>query len=350
MRNIKIIITLYFLILISLIFGVYNSFGFSIEYDKHFSTYSLALVTNAKSLTKLGFLINDNLFYDYGPRLKIVMNLPSIYIPFLIGHELSHGMTAKKENLDVEYLWLKRKCLYVTSKSPYINSYIACAGLTFENELKDSLYKDQIMNGCNYKSAMSIVLIESSSYVTAKIHDKESNDLNQFCSHMKSINHNTKLTRPYVNNVLIKTSLYDPSFIFNTMFLVHSFWMNQEWTYKFPYIHPNFDFNLYPESITREVGFAKNIRQNHFLKVSYEWGQDVWNKKVKGFSIEVTNIPLYRNIISVDYKYHMVERTLCYSLSTFHISNSYIRWKHNEIKICEIDDDDEFYFGFNFNF
>ena len=137
--------------------------------------------------------------------------------------------------------------------------------------------------------------------------------------------------------------------IFNTMFLAHTFWTNREWHYKFP-IHSNFDFNLYPTSVTKEIGLSKNIGNKHFLKTTFEWGHDVWNKSIKGFSIEFTNIPLYDDIISVDLKHHQVEKTIRYSLSTFHIGNSYIRWKYNHIKACEIDDKNEFYFGYNFEF
>ena len=345
MLKFRLIIIIFILILFSVMFGVYNSFGLSLEYDKNFSTYSL--VTNSQALTDIGQFVNDKLFYSV--RFKIFTSAPISYIPIVIGHELNHGSICRKAGLDHHYKWSERICSHHNTGNPTIDSYVNIGGYLFENELNDRVRKDQIMNGATYKSAMSVFFNKASFYVST-LDNRESNDFNGFTKKMKMINPKTKLDRNYVNDLVVNTVFYDPSFIFNTMFLAHSFWMNQEWHYKFPYIHSNFDFNLYPEAITKEVGFAKNIGQNHFLKVNYEWGQNVWNKKVKGFSVEFTNIPLYRDIISLDYKYHLVEKTLCYSLSTFHIGNSYVRWKHNKIKMCEIDDDDEFYFGFNFNF
>lgn len=347
-RQIRIFVTIITLILLSMIFGIYSSFGFgfSLEYDKYMSNYSL--ITNSQTITNIGLSVNDMAFDSL--RFKMFTAIPIVYIPKVIIHEKSHATAAEKAGLFIDYKWSERKCIYLESSNPETNLYINIQGLKIENEFKDRIFKDEIMNGGDYKSALSLLSLEGGFYGTAQRHDNESNDLNRYTNNLKKINPNTMITRSYVDNLIKQTVVYDPSMIFNTLFIAHTFWTNVKWSYKFPHIHPNFDFNLYPNAITKEIGLSKNIGEKHFLNVTYEWGRNVWNDKIEGLGFEFTNIPIYHDFISFDIKCHLVEKTMSYQLTTLHVGNSYIRWKHNDIKVCELEDENEFYFGYIFNF
>jgi len=99
-------------------------------------------------------------------------------------------------------------------------------------------------------------------------------------------------------------------------------------------------------SVTREIAVAGLI-DDHFVKLAYEFGHNIWNENIKGFSFEYVGIPIYDKM-SVDVKVHHVDKCVSNTLLTLNFEHLYLRWKHHLKQYNDLESTDRLSVGFKF--
>ena len=218
--------------------------------------------------------------------------------------------------------------------TPLINSQIYIGGLNFSKKYEDEFIKDGMIRYFDYKNS-NILFYSKLVYLTT-LYASDNSDFDYYINNLKKINPDTKIEGYLKKSVNL--SLLSPPFLISNYILGKTFYTGSV-PYTFSYL-PTVNFNLYPMAITREIGISVNVNslindynkidriynKCQYMRLTYEFGQDVWNKKVSGFSFEYTNITIYKS--SVDLVIHHVDKCTSNTLLTLNFKHLYLRWKH----------------------
>lgn len=334
----KIIIMI--LIIISFSFVDCRGFEVKLEYDKHMSID--ACVINAKTVYDTLSLIESDCV-----RFNMLIDFVSAWTVLSIGHEYSHGYSCRLKGIDYD-IDLYPPMIHTNIKDPYMNVCKSIGGITFENNLKKEIVKNQINNNnMSYKDSVIISTIKSGFIGTAHNKSVPTNDLITISNSWKKLNPKTRLSRNSIESCIYETTLLDPMSLINYAILGSTIWNGEKDIFKLKMkIIPTYDFNLYPTAITREIGLSKIFNKHQYMKLTYEFGQDIWNEKIDGFSFEYNDIPICGK--SIDIKIHNVDKCVSNTLLTLNFENIYFRWKHHIKQYNDLESTDRFSVGLKF--
>ena len=323
-------------------------YSYEIRFDKHMSASSLAVNT------KLG----SNLFGNAIEKSDIPLTL-RVCVGYMFnskleifGHEFSHGEIYRRLNLThvYDFSFKDSSITTVMFKQPIkIHSHVKINGLRFEKLFRDEIRKDQIMKNINYKNSNMLMVnfLKNISRVCKTDYRVNSDDdYYTYSKVLETMNYSTDLTLEDIKNTL-NVTLFDPLTVFSLMNTGVAFFgkdVNIE-VDSLPAI-PIIDYNLYPDAVTLEVSLAKKWKNTHYIKVSLEKGKNVYNKKIIGGSLEITNIKIWK--FKVNQKIHYVDTCMGSIGNTLVYENYYVGYDYNFKKISDIISKFEVFGGFYF--
>lgn len=330
-----------------------NGAEFKLEYDQHFSTSSG--VVNTKTVYDTLSVIQDETVDRV--RFKLIGSGILAFPINVAGHELyGHGYPLRVYDIPRKYNIWPPQVSHLKSKDLIINSQVILGGIKFDREYEDSFVKDGIVENFNYRNSINIFFSELS-YVTTMWFSEET-DIDNYITNINKMNSNTDIDDYLENSIYL--SLINPSFLLSSYILGKTLWTDQDRKYVLDYL-PTISFNMYSTAVTRELGLSINvtsliygydfidrmINKCQYMRLTYEFGQDVYNEKVNGFSFEYTTIPICNNI-STDIKIHHVENCVSDTLVTLNFEHLYFRWKHRLENFDELEPTDKFSVGYRF--
>jgi len=314
---------------------------YAFEYDKYMSQSAGA--TDTKLVYDIFTVIPDKVTDSL--RFKSLNALVLGCLSSGWGHELfGHGYPLRRYGIPREYNFsLKPYVSYMPSDN-IINSQVYIGGTKFNKEYEDRFLKDGMLEGFDYRNSMIPFLSKLIYFRTASSTTRYGNDIKNYIDNLKKINPDTEIKDYLKDSVYFST--FSPLFLINSWILGKTFLTNEYESYKFNYMI-TFNFNLYPEAVTRELGISFRMPDKKYMRITYEEGQDVWGKKIEGFGLEYTNIPMYK-MMTTDIKIHHVEKGTSNILLTLNMGHFYVRLKHQFKYYYDLEPIDKFSVGYIF--
>lgn len=310
--------------------------GYQIELDLNKNQSSLSGTTNMKLTNGIVHEIMDDTVDSI--RFKMFVSYPSMYYTIGIGHEIyGHGFVARRYDLNPSYQFIKPHIDYDDPNSPYEKLDIIVGGTQFDRKLEDLYLKDSVMNDYNYRKSM--ILFGSKLSYFSTMYNSDGSDFDTFIEYSKKVNPKTKIEK-YLQHS-INSLLLDPSLWINNYILTETFIRNIDLYYTMKFI-PTVDFDIYSTAVTNSIGFSSKI-DDHYLKLNYEFGHDIWNRNINGFKLEFTNIKV-NDYFNLDINIHHIDKCESNGILTFNFENLFIKWKHN-LKYDELEGKNRFSIG-----
>ena len=325
-----------------------HCFSYEFRVDKYISAPSLAV--NIK--------LGSDLFGDAIEKSDIPLTL-CVCMGYMFnsklemfGHELAHGEIYRRLNLTHVYDFSLFKGSSITgmlNQPIKIRSHMKINGLRFEKLFRDEIRKDQIMKKINYKNSNTLVvnLLKNISRVNKTNYEVNStDDYYVYSKTLETMNCSTDLTLKDIKNTLSVT-FFDPLTVFSLMNTGVAFFgkdISVE-VNDLPVI-PIIDYNLYPEAVTLELSLAKKWKNTHYVKISLEKGKNVYNKRIFGGSLEITNIKIWK--FKISQKIHYVDTCVGTVGNTVAYKNYYIGYDYSFKRISGAVNDFEIFGGLYF--
>jgi len=346
----RLLIVILFSILFTLFFNVLSE-GYTFKYDKYKSH-----TTISRDLLSTYNLAFDSLDKYLHPTLKSVGAFGISYWFLILGHEYGgHGEVLRRLGIPCSYKFSNGDNSTIREgkvKGAYANLYLKIGGFRAEKHMRDLLREDQIRNGVNYKNSIFLtraLLNLCYDFSDVDTSENSNNDFYKYSRWITVVNHPYPLkekTKIDVNFLKkrAKISAFDPLLLFS-VFNTGAAFVGREFIWNINYI-PTIDFNMYTTAVTTEVGIGFCLDEK-FIKVNLEHGQNVFNKKVYGFSTRVTKICKIKDI-NIDFGFHYVKDYVCSADTSLIWKNYLVDFKVNFDKVHDLEKDIEVAVGITF--
>ena len=334
------------LILIILIPKITFCQEISFEFDR-FGSFQ----AGAKDTRSLYTLLNslENGFYD--DSSKILSTIPLSYICLGLGHEyFGHGSITRKLGIEASYCMSPLSFSTSYWSTPKEDALICYGGQNFNNELKKQELEYQIMNDFDYRSSSFLIMSKTVSLGTLFINNSGS-DFAGYTKSWKKVYPDTNLDLDYIKRLSV-LSMLDPVYLMNLVWFSKDSYQGEVPKRNLNMLVPSIDMNIWPCAVTTELSISKRLNlmnNNYFIRLSGDYGKDVNNNYVSGCGLEIGDIPIIKNWVSLDLIGKYVDNCISETQSTLRVKNLYMRYSYKHVLFSELDSKTSSSFGLTFN-